>query len=436
VTGPCLEYLLRKPSQYVTVGSYLLEEAEALCSKHERATPVFVDVLKDIEGLGALIAESDIVVSLIPATMHHLVAEVCIKHKTNLVTASYVSPALAALDGAAKEAGICIMNEVGLDPGMDHLSAMRFIDDVKAHGDSVVSFESYCGGLPAPESANNALGYKFSWYPRGVLTAMSNTARFRRDGVIVDVAGKDLLASSRAIQVTPAFFMDQIPNRDSVPYAELYGVPDIDTMYRATLRYHGYCHKMAALQTLGVLSVEEVAIPEGVTMRSWFAGILGLDAAADVEAVKAAVVAKLGLEGDSVDEILSYCMWLNFFSDEAAPNAPTSLDVLCAMLMGKDEMSYAKGERDMALMQHVFGVRRADGKREKWVSTLVDFAIADGTTSMSRCVGLTCAMATQLLVSGEAKGLGVMRPLTPDWYNPILKTLAAEGITFTEERVL
>ncbi|KAG0000524.1 hypothetical protein BGZ79_005829, partial [Entomortierella chlamydospora] len=240
VAGPLVNYLLRDPNVSITIASNSQAEATSLALGKPNTTVVPLDV-KDNDKMASLVKDSDIVVSFVPAPFHPIIAEHCINEKKNMVTASYISPAMKALDERAQRAGITIMNEIGLDPGIDHLSAMKMIDEVKAEGGKVTSFISWCGGLPAPEASNVPLSYKFSWSPRGVLTAGLNDAKFRMHNAFHEIPGKDLMKKHFPdVPIYPGFNLEGVANRDSLSYADTYGlgpVEKMDTMFRGTLRY-------------------------------------------------------------------------------------------------------------------------------------------------------------------------------------------------------
>ncbi len=201
----------------------------------------------DEAALEELIADHDLAVSLLPATEHVKVAKLCLKHGKHMSTTSYISPEMKALDGEARAAGLTFLNECGVDPGIDHMSAMRIIHQAEAEGARVVSFRSYCGGLPAPEANTNPIGYKFSWAPRGVLVAATNPGRYRQDGRVVEVPGDELFAKPEIVSVPGAGEFEGYPNRDSIPYQEMYGLEDVKTMFRGTLRNLGHCESLVPL---------------------------------------------------------------------------------------------------------------------------------------------------------------------------------------------
>ena len=218
VAGPMIRYLLER-DVHVTVASRTVEKAEKLVGAHPNSRAIAFDIEKDTN-LDELVAEHDVTVSLLPYTHHVKVARACISAKKHLITTSYISPEMKALDNEAREAGVMLMNELGLDPGIDHMEAMRIIDEVHAEGGDVKSFKSYCGGLPAPEANDNPLGYKFSWSPRGVLLAGRNSAKFLKDGEVREIPSVDLFGTVEKVEIPSLGEFEGYPNRDSVPYVE------------------------------------------------------------------------------------------------------------------------------------------------------------------------------------------------------------------------
>jgi saccharopine dehydrogenase-like NADP-dependent oxidoreductase len=217
---------------------------------------VSIDV-SDSAALDALVAQHDLVVSLIPYTFHAAVIKSAIKNKKHVVTTSYVSDAMKELEAEAKKAGIVVLNEIGLDPGIDHLYAVKTIDEVHRAGGKINGFLSYCGGLPAPSSADNPLGYKFSWSSRGVLLALLNSAKLYQSGELVEIDGKDLMSHAKPYYISPAFAFVAYPNRDSTGFREKYKIPEAGTVVRGTLRYQGFPQFIKALVDIGFLNAEE-----------------------------------------------------------------------------------------------------------------------------------------------------------------------------------
>jgi len=233
-----------------------LESAKKLSHGLSHAYPISLDV-NDTQALEAEIAKNALVISLIPYTYHATVIKAAINQKKHVVTTSYVSPAMMELDQAAKDAGITVMNEIGLDPGIDHLYAIKTIDEIHHIGGKITGFLSYCGGLPAPEASDNPLGYKFSWSSRGVLLALQNTARYYQDGEIVDIPGDKLMGHAKPYFIYPGYAFVAYPNRDSTPYKGRYMIPEADTIIRGTLRYQGFPEFIRTLVDMGFLSQEE-----------------------------------------------------------------------------------------------------------------------------------------------------------------------------------
>ncbi|MGD8626679.1 MAG: saccharopine dehydrogenase C-terminal domain-containing protein, partial [Anaerolineae bacterium] len=236
VSRPHVRYLLNVPEFQVTVASRTVSKAESLVEGHPRGKAVALNV-KDEKALEDLIRQADLAVSMLPYTYHPLVAGLCVKHKKHMVTTSYVKEAMQALDGAARDAGVILLNEIGVDPGIDHMSAMKVIHDVEAKGGRIASFVSWCGGLPAPEANDNPLGYKFSWSPKGVLLAGRNPARFQKGGQVVEIPGEELFEHYWPVQIDGLGEFEGYPNRDSLPYTGVYDIAPDDWMFRGTLRY-------------------------------------------------------------------------------------------------------------------------------------------------------------------------------------------------------
>lgn len=427
VSRPLVRYLLERGFE-VTVATRTVEKAKVLIEgyAHGKAVPV---AATDSAALEPLVRAHDLSVSLLPAPLHPVVAELCIKHGKHMVTTSYVSPAMRAMDGRAKAAGVVLLNEIGVDPGIDHMSAMRIIHDVKRRGGKVTSFKSYCGGLPAPEANTNPFGYKFSWSPRSVCTAGKNAARYREKGKEVQIPGPDLFACRHDVAVPGFGKLVGYPNRDSLIYEELYGLVGIPTMFRGTLRYPGWCETLKAIVDLGLLDESPVTYPAGMTYAEWMEGFVKSGSNGDV---KAQVAAQLKLAaGDPIIERLS---WLGLFSaDKITPagEPTTALDVLAKRM--EKMMPYAPGERDMIVLIHEFEAELPGGKREAISSTLLDYGIPNGDSSMARTVSLPAAVGVRLILEGKLTSPGVHIPVIPEIYEPVLNELAEMNIRCEEK---
>lgn len=428
VTRPHVQYLLAVPGIEVTVASRTVSKAQALIGDHPQGRAVALNV-DDGAALEELIRQTDLAVSMLPYAYHPTVAALCVKHRKHMVTTSYVKDAMRALDGPAKEAGVLLLNEIGVDPGIDHMSAMKVIHDVENRGGQVTSFDSWCGGLPAPEACDNPFGYKFSWSPKGVLMAGKNPARFKRDGQIVEIPGQELFDHYWTVQIQGLGDFECYPNRDSLPYEETYGIKPCGWMFRGTLRNVGWCATMRRIAALGLLDDTPWTTERApATFRQLTAGLLGVGP----ETVLAAYLAKkwdMPVDAKPITDLA----WLGAFSDEPLPaGANQAIDVLTAQMLHK--MSYKPGERDMLIMQHEFVADFPDHHKEAITSTLLDYGIPNGDTSMSRTVGLPAAIAARRILDGEISGLsGVHVPVIPDIYEPVLAELGQLGISMAEK---
>jgi saccharopine dehydrogenase (NADP+, L-glutamate forming) len=425
VARPLVKYLLDQPDFRVEVASRTVSKAQKLIEGHPRGVAKELN-LKSEEALKNEVAGADLVISMVPYGFHPKVAELCIAYKKHMVTTSYVSDAMKKLDGEARRAGIIILNELGLDPGIDHMEAMRVIHEIHDKGGKLVGFISFCGGLPAAEANTNPFGYKFSWSPTGVLLAGKNSAQYLQDGKEVFIPAEKLFESYSLRTIEGLGVFEGYPNRNSLPYIGLYGVPETKTMLRGTLRYLGWCETIRILVRLNVLDQEE---------KDWtgltFADFLRKQMGTRAKDVKKAVSDRLGISPGLA--ILRRLEWLGLFSDEPLPlQKGSALDIMSALMTAK--LSYLPGERDLICLQHEFFASYPKAGREKIVSTLIDYGIPGGDSSMSRTVGLPPAIGTRLILEGKIRETGVHIPVTPDIYLPILAELKNLNIAFKEKR--
>jgi len=421
VSRPMVRYLLEHDGIEVTVASRTLSKAEALIKGNPkgRAFPWTVD---NDGALDMLVQWADVVVSLLPYTYHLKVAKACLKHRKHLVTTSYVKPEMAALDEEAKSKDLIFLNEIGLDPGIDHMSAMKIIDDIKARGGRVTSFRSYCGALPAPEAADNPLKYKFGWSPRGVAMAGRNSARYMEDGKIIEVPGEKLFKHHWPLEIEGVGEMEYYPNRDSIPYMKLYNIEDAKTMFRGTIRYPGWSSLWAIISAMGYLNEDERA--GGKTYREFTADLIGCSAS-DVEKV---IMDKYSATEKEIEKL----KWVGLLSDEKIDRAKISpLDLLVDLLWSK--MQYRRGERDMDILLHRIEAEFPGGKKEKHSSLLVDFGIYGQETSIAQTVSLPAAIGVKMILDGKITARGVMIPVLKEIYEPALEELESLGITFKEK---
>jgi len=424
VSRPLVRYLLNVPEFKVTVASRTVSKAVKLIDGHPQGDAIELNVKNDAQ-LEELVGKCDLAISLLPYTYHVKVAGYCIKHKKHMVTTSYISDAMKALDQNAKDAGIMILNEIGVDPGIDHMSAMRIIHNVQNSGGKVVSFRSYCGGLPAPEANDNPYGYKFSWSPRGVLMAGRNDAKYLKNGETVEIEGQNLFRNHWSLKIEGEPEYETYPNRNSLPYIETYGLKDVKTMFRGTIRNVGWCDTLICIASLGVLDDAE---------RSGLAGLSYDDLTRRLvnapEGISTREATKTFLGDDASEDVLDRLEWLGFFSSDKLPDEPTYLDIMTARFLKK--MPYKEGERDMIVLYHDF-LAEWPSKKQRITSTLVDFGIPHGDSSMARTVSLPAAIATRLILQGKITIAGVHAPVLPDIYNPVLNELETMNIICNEK---
>ncbi|KAI2642132.1 Apo Saccharopine reductase [Xylaria nigripes] len=423
VTRPTLDILSDADIQ-VTVACRTLNTAKELAKGVKNSVPISLDV-SDEKALDAEVAKNDLVISLIPYTFHATVIKSAIRQKKNVVTTSYVSPAMMELDQQCKDAGITVMNEIGLDPGIDHLYAIKTISEVHEAGGKILSFLSYCGGLPAPEDSGNPLGYKFSWSSRGVLLALRNAASYYQGGKVVNVAGPELMAQAKPYPIYPGFAFVAYPNRDSTPYKERYNIPEAQTIIRGTLRYGGFPEFIKLLVDLGFLSdVENSALKEAIPWNEATQKIIGASGSSELDLISA-IVSKSTVEDISqVEQLLAGLRWIGLLSSEKIIPRGNPLDTLCATLEKK--MQFEQGERDLVMLQHKFEIENKDGSRETRTSTLCEYGApigSGGYSAMAKLVGVPCAVAVKQVLDGVISEKGVLAPMSPKINNPLIKEL-------------
>lgn len=432
VAKPTVDILAQTPDVQVTVACRTLSKAQELAGSVAKA--ISLDVT-DEKALDAAVAQCDVVISLIPYIYHVLVVKSAIKNKKNVVTTSYINPKLKELEQQILDAGITVMNEIGLDPGIDHLYAVKTIEEVHKAGGKIKLFLSYCGGLPAPENSDNPLGYKFSWSSRGVLLALTNSASYWKNGEVENVKSEDLMATAQPYFIYPGFAFVAYPNRDSTTYKKLYNIPEAETVIRGTLRFQGFPEFVKVLVDLGFLKeTEHPAFKESLPWKEAFAQLIGASSSSekDLEA-KINALATFKSDDDRA-RIIAGLKWLGLFSDKKTTARGNPLDTLCATL--EELMQYEEGERDLVCLQHKFGIEWADGTTETRTSTLVDYGDPKGYSSMAKLVGVPCAVATQQILDGTLSKKGLLAPMSSDINDPIMKTLKDDYGIFLVEKTI
>lgn len=424
VAKPIVQYLLSKNFR-LTVADLVVAKAEAIIGENPNAQAIGWST-EDHETLDRLVSEHDLTVSLLPYLYHVQVAKTCIKHGKNMVTTSYVKPEMSELDAAAKEANVIILNELGLDPGIDHMSAMRIIDHVHHKGGKVEEFYSICGALPAPECAENPFRYKFSWSPKGVVMASNNDAMYLKHGKEINIPTANLFKDVFVVDFPNVDRLDVYPNRDSVQYKDIYGIPETKTMYRGTFRYRGWCESLHSIKALGLTSYDKQHF-EGMTYAQFLARQVKVTSTENLK-LKVAQFLKIDVNAHAIKAI----DWLGLFSNEPMNRKEDSpFEIVSDLMISK--MSLGHTERDMVAMQHTFLASYPDGNQEVIKSSMLDFGSSQTDTSIARTVALPAAIGVELILNQQIIVKGVWRPVIPEIYNPVLNALEKLEIKMIEE---
>ncbi len=423
VVKPLVDYFIDKCKYEVLVASRDNNHSGLIIAGRALGKRVFWNAKPPYLELDNMVKNVDLVVSMIPPSMHVIVAKACLKHGVNMVTTSYISPEMKALDEEAKKVGIIILNEIGEDPGIDHMGAMQMINQAKEEGGKTTSFKSYGSGIPTFEHNNNPYGYKFSWSPRGLLTAAQTPAAYIQDGKKVEVSGKDLFESSWLVDVDGLGTFETYPNRDGSNYINDYGLNGIQDFYRGLLRHPGYCNSIQSFKDLNLLNDDKSHNLQGVTYKQFAAILVGTDKNTDVIQ---AVANKLNLKVTS--DIIKQLKWLGLFSNELIPiSKGSNADVLLDLMERK--MSYKDHEKDMIIL-HNEAIIEFENRKEKRMLTMKVEGRPFGHSAMARAVSLPAAIASRLILEGTIRSKGVLKPITEDIYKPVLAELAENDYKF------
>jgi len=424
VARPIVSRLL-KAGYFVSVADIDINKAAALVKNNSNGKALQLSV-ENIEELRKNISVNDHVVSLLPYKYHTIVAQQCIVERKNMVTTSYVKPEMQALDNDAKKAGIIILNETGLDPGIDHMSAKRIIDNIHKNGGKVQSFYSVCGALPAPENADNPFKYKFSWSPKGVIMAGNNDAKYLYNGNIIQLPTAQLFSNPVSYNFQGVGNMHCYPNRDSLSYIDLYDIPEVKTMYRGTFRYIGWCEIMDAFKKLNLLTYNKFDFT-GLTYPEM---IVKITEGKPTNDIRKYVTSYLKVMPDAI--ACKALEWLGFFNNiDMKRGIDSPFEITSDIMISK--MGLNNDERDMVAMLHVFVAKYNDGAQEVIQSKLIDFGSPSTNTSIARTVALPASIASEMIIKKNIDLKGVYIPVLPEIYNPILNELENEGIKFVEE---
>lgn len=423
-----IQYLLSKSTDkqwLIRVGDLSIHNAQQKIGDHPNASAFALDADNDKQ-CGEEIEEADLIISMLPAFMHIEIAKECIRHGKPLITPSYVAPEMLALDSAARENNVLILNELGVDPGIDHMSAMQIIHRLQKAGAKLESFESFTGGLIAPESDNNPWNYKITWNPRNVVLAgYGGTARFQQNGRLKFIPYHKLFERITRVQIEGHGGFDGYANRDSLKYKEIYNLPDIPTLYRGTLRREGFCEAWNALIQLGLTDdTFEIESPEKLSWRELTASFIE---GADDENLEKNVQSYL----NASSQVMSKLKWLGIFDRNPLSIEKGSPAVALQALIEK-KWVLEPGDKDLIVMWHRFRYEK-DGRKHTLESYLVTPGEDQVYTAMSKTVGLPMAIAARLILEGKFRMSGVMLPVIPEIYDPIMEELNQLGISFVEK---
>jgi saccharopine dehydrogenase-like NADP-dependent oxidoreductase len=428
-----VRYLLEKSGKEqleVIIADINTENAEMLVGGHPNGKVIELDIF-DVDARKKAVAESDIVISMLPARFHLEIARDCIEFGKNLVTASYVSKELKELDSKVKEKGLVFMNEVGLDPGIDHMSAMQVIDRIKGSGARMLLFESFTGGLIAPESDDNLWNYKFTWNPRNVVVAgQGGIAKFIQEGKYKYIPYHKLFRRTEFLSIEGYGKFEAYANRDSLNYREVYGLEDALTLFRGTIRRVGFSRAWNIFVQLGMTDDSYVMQgSEDMTYRDFTNSFLTYKPHDSVE-----LKLRHYLKIDQDDVIWDKLLELDLFNDKKKVGLKdaTPAQILQKILM--DSWALKKDDKDMIVMYHKFGFEK-EGRKRQIESSMVVVGEDQTYTAMAKTVGLPVAMACLQILNGRVHTPGVQLPLKKEMYQDVLTELEKHGIRFVEKEV-
>ncbi|GGI55906.1 saccharopine dehydrogenase family protein [Winogradskyella haliclonae] len=428
-----IKYLLDKSNAenlHVTIGDLNVENAKKLIGNHENVSVIHLDVF-NTESRTEAIKDANIVVSMLPARFHIEAAKDCIAYKKHMVTASYVSKEMQDLNEDAKANNLVFMNEIGVDPGIDHMSAMQVIDRIRDNGGKMILFESFTGGLVAPESDNNLWNYKFTWNPRNVVTAgQGGAAKFLQENQFKYIPYNRLFRRTEFLEIDDYGRFEAYANRDSLKYQHVYGLDYVKTLYRGTMRRVGFSRAWNVFVQLGMTDDSyTIDDSENMSYRDFINAFLPYSPTDSVE-----LKFRHALKIDQDDIVWDKFLELDMFSSKkmVTLKKATPAQILQKILM--DSWTLDENDKDMIVMYHKFGYE-LNGEQHQIDATMVAIGEDQTYTAMAKTVGLPVAIATLAILNGKIKTPGVQIPITKEVYNPILEELKDYGIAFSEKEV-
>lgn len=432
-----IDYLLEYAPAHdwqLTIADLQLDWAEKRAGGHPNARPIAFNLENQLQ-LETEIAHSDVVISLAPADKHLGIAHVCLKHKKSLFTASYVSQGMQNMAAEVEAAGILFLNELGCDPGIDHMSALALLHEIKQKGGEITAFYSYTGGLIAPASDDQPWHYKFSWNPRNVVLAgQPGPARYLANGVVRYTPYLRLFREKTVLEIPDFGPLEAYANRDSLPYIDQYGLHGIPTLLRGTLRYPTFCDAWHVFVWLGMTN-EQLAFTNCTQLRfrDFLLAFLYPDDAATVrESFVHTLTNQLGYQADQIADLLEKFDYLDFFSDRCFKQETGSAASLLQEIL-EEKWCLGDDDRDLVVMHHLVNYKQ-NGKLHSRSSTLILEGDDNFHTAMAKTVGLPLAMAVRHYLEGSISLQGVHIPIQPEVYQPILAELSKYGIRFNEKQ--
>jgi saccharopine dehydrogenase-like NADP-dependent oxidoreductase len=428
-----IKYLLEKSNEeklQLTVGDISKENANKLINNHKNAKSVILDIF-NVEQRRYFIQKADIIISMLPARFHLEIAKDCIHYEKHMVTASYISEEMKELDTAVKEKGLIFMNEIGVDPGIDHMSAMQVIDRIRKNDAKMLLFESFTGGLVAPESDTNLWNYKFTWNPRNVVLAgQGGAAMFIQEGTYKYIPYHKLFRRTEFLNINGNKKFEAYANRDSLKYRSIYGLEEIPTMYRGTIRKVGFSRAWNIFIQLGMTDDSyTIENSENMSYRDFVNLFLAYSPSDSVE-----LKLRSYLKIDQDDIMWEKLVELDIFNPKKKIGLKNATPAQMLQKILEESWTLHKDDKDMIVMQHLFGYEK-NGKKEQIESSLIVYGENQTYTAMAKTVGLPVGIAALKILKGKIKTPGVQRPITKEVYEPILKELSLYGIEFTERKV-
>ncbi|SDW49461.1 Saccharopine dehydrogenase, NADP-dependent [Lutibacter oricola] len=428
-----IAYLLNKSNSEnftITIGDVNLDAANTIINNHSNANTVLLDIFND-EQREKAINNASVVISMLPARFHLIVAKTCLKLKKHLVTASYVSNEMKLLNKEVISNNLVFMNEIGLDPGIDHMSAMKVIDSIRDNGGEMLLFESFCGGLVAPQCDDNLWNYKFTWNPRNVVLAgQGGTAKFIQEGKYKYIPYQKLFRRTEILNIDGYGKFEAYPNRDSLNYKYEYGLDNISTLYRGTIRRVGFSRAWNIFVQLGMTDdTYTIQNSETISYREFTNLFLAYNPYDSVE-----LKLRHYLKIDQDDIVWEKLLELDIFNSKKIVGLKNATPAQILQKILQDKWTLNKNDKDMIVMQHLFGFEK-NGKKQQIESSMVCIGDDQTYTAMAKTVGLPVGIAALKILNGEISSPGVQIPTNKNVYNPILKELEENGIIFKEKMV-